>query len=173
MLAFPANAQLQDSAANVLANVGSIDLAAKRASGVPAAQPAHPDVETMATRNLLDCLPAVVAAIRAHPRLGGPRHALHVIVADAGSVAAALDAGADPDWLPPELLAQLARVLAVARAVGGRVGALHVLDVLLRRVQLVDVQDDLLVLELLGEHLGVECVQIGDFARLQRGHQSR
>ena len=105
MLSFPRDAALQQGAADLLANVGAIDLAAKRANGVPAAQPQHPDVETLVTRSLVDCLPAVVAAIHAHPRLGGPRHALHVIVADAGSARAALSVGAEREWLPPELLA--------------------------------------------------------------------
>ena len=55
MLAFPRDAALQQGAADLLANVGAIDLAAKRANGVPAAQPQHPDVETLVTRSLVVC----------------------------------------------------------------------------------------------------------------------
>ena len=59
--------------------------------------------DTQATRNLVDALVPVCNAIHRFPRLGSPRHALHVITANLGSPKEALEAGAELEWLPPDL----------------------------------------------------------------------
>ena len=91
---------VQDHGAAVIANVASVDLGAKRQHEVAY----NSDVaDTQATRNLIDSLIPVVKAIKRFPRLGSPRHALHVITANLGSPKEALEAGAEIDWLPPAL----------------------------------------------------------------------
>ena len=48
----------------------------------------------------VDALIPIAKAIRRFPRLGSPRHALHVITANLGSPKEALEAGCDIEWLP-------------------------------------------------------------------------
>jgi len=91
---------IQEHGAAILANVASVDLGAKRQHEVM-----HNSeiADTQATRNIVDALIPVCKAIKRFPRLGSPRHALHVIVANLGSPKEALEAGAEIDWLPPGL----------------------------------------------------------------------
>lgn len=91
------NEQIQEDGAAVLANVASVDLGAKRMHEVKHGTEV---ADTQATRNLIDSLIPICKAIKRFPRLGSPRHALHVITANLGSPKEALEAGADPEWLP-------------------------------------------------------------------------
>ena len=91
------NETIQENGAAVIANVASVDLGAKRVHEVNA----HTEVaDTQATRNLIDSLIPICKAIKRFPRLGSPRHALHVLVANLGSPKEALEAGAEKEWLP-------------------------------------------------------------------------
>ena len=94
------NELIQENGAAVIANVASVDLGAKRQHEVNHGSEV---ADTQATRNLVDSLIPVCKAIRRFPRLGSPRHALHVLVANLGSPKEALEAGADPEWLPSAL----------------------------------------------------------------------
>ena len=91
------NERIQEDGAAVIANVASVDLGAKRQHEV-----AHGSElsDTQATRNLVDSLVPICKAIKRFPRLGSPRHALHVLVANLGSPKEALEAGAEKEWLP-------------------------------------------------------------------------
>ena len=88
---------IQEDGAAVIANIASVDLGAKRQHEV-----AHGSelADTQATRNLVDSLVPICKAIKRFPRLGSPRHALHVLVANLGSPKEALEAGAEKEWLP-------------------------------------------------------------------------
>eukprot|EP00316_Scyphosphaera_apsteinii_P000934 CAMPEP_0119324990 /NCGR_PEP_ID=MMETSP1333-20130426/64651_1 /TAXON_ID=418940 /ORGANISM="Scyphosphaera apsteinii, Strain RCC1455" /LENGTH=534 /DNA_ID=CAMNT_0007332835 /DNA_START=8 /DNA_END=1612 /DNA_ORIENTATION=+ len=101
MVNFPENSEIQEDACAVFANLGSIDVASKRANGV---QPGWKDTSTQATKNLIEVLPVIVSAVKKFPSLGSPRHALHVITATSGTPEHALEAGADEEMLPPKLL---------------------------------------------------------------------
>jgi len=91
------NEMIQEHGAAVIANVASVDLGAKRQHEVM-----HNSTlaDTQATRNLVDSLIPICKAIKRFPRLGSPRHALHVLVANLGSPKEAIEAGAEKDWLP-------------------------------------------------------------------------
>ena len=100
MMYHQANEEIQEHGSAVLANVGSVDLGAKRQHEVLSGSEL---ADTQATRNIIDALIPIVKAIQRFPRLGSPRHALHVITANLGSAKEALEAGADISWLPPAL----------------------------------------------------------------------
>ena len=97
MMYHQGNEMIQEHGAAVIANVASVDLGAKRQHEVVHGSEV---ADTQATVNLVDSLIPVVKAIKRFPRLGSPRHALHVITANLGSPKEALEAGADPEWLP-------------------------------------------------------------------------
>ena len=84
----------------IIANVASVDLGAKRQHEV---RHNSEVADTQATRNLVDSLIPICKAIKRFPRLGSPRHALHVLVANLGSPKEAYEAGAERDWLPHDL----------------------------------------------------------------------
>ena len=94
------NETIQENGAAVIANVASVDLGAKRIHQVNAGAEV---ADTQATRNLIDALIPVCKAIKRFPRIGSPRHALHVLVANLGSPKEAYEAGAERDWLPHDL----------------------------------------------------------------------
>ena len=91
------NETIQENGAAVIANIASVDLGAKRQHEVMSGSEV---ADTQATRNLIDALIPIAKAIRRFPRLGSPRHALHVITANLGSPKEALEAGCEMEWLP-------------------------------------------------------------------------
>ena len=100
MMYHDSNEAVQEHGAAVLANLASVDLGAKRMHDATHNTELG---DTQATRNLIDALVPICKAIRRFPRLGSPRHALHVITANLGSPKEALEAGAELEWLPPDL----------------------------------------------------------------------
>jgi hypothetical protein len=97
MMYHQGNESIQENGAAVIANVASVDLGAKRLHDAVNDSKIS---DTQATRNLVDALIPIAKAIRRFPRLGSPRHALHVITANLGSPKEALEAGCDMEWLP-------------------------------------------------------------------------
>ena len=94
------NEMVQEHGSAVIANIASVDLGAKRQHEIVNNATIN---DTQATRNLIDSLIPICKAIKRFPRLGSPRHALHVLVANLGGPKEALEAGAEKDWLPLDL----------------------------------------------------------------------